>query len=324
MRLFAGTACIDLAESVSKINKIPLGNITVSRFADSEFNVKINEHVRGETVFIVQSTSNPANDNLMELAIIADALKRSDAEKIIAVIPYYGYSRQDRRPYMERTPITSKLIANILEASGINYVITVDIHSDQQQGFFDIPFINTTAVNLFATHIKKNHKGKNIVIVSPDLGGVKRARSLTIAIGNGHNISIIDKRRPNDNVAEVMNIIGDNVEDATCIIIDDIIDTAGTIVECAKTLKLNGASEVYGYATHGVLSSTAIDRITQSLFDCVYITDTIPISDENKEFIENEGRDKLKVISIDKLLAKTMECVYKNKSISDMNKSLNT
>lgn len=306
MKLFAGSGCPDLAFKISETLQVPLSDITIGKFSDGETNVEINEHVRGEVVFIIQSTGRPANDNLMELAIIADALKRSSAKEIIAVIPYYGYGRQDRRTHLKRTAVTSKLIAKLLETSGITHVITTDIHSDQQQGFFNVPFVNTSAMNIYADHIIEKY-GTDVVVISPDLGGVTRARALAKRLGDEHKLVIIDKRRPRANSSEVMNIIGQVDKDQTCVLIDDMADTAGTLTHCAKALKNVGAGVVVAYVTHAVLSGPAYRNITESFFDQIYISDTIPVTVLSP---------KIDIISVADMLASTMKCIYDNESIS--------
>lgn len=313
MKIFAGNGCPLLAERISQKLNIPISKMNLTQFQDGEINVEILEHVRGEDVFIIQSTCRPANDNLMELATIADALRRSDAQRVVAVMPYYGYARQDRRQDMRRTPITSRLIADLLQTSGVTYVMTVDIHSDQQQGFFNIPFVNISASTVLINHIKEKH-GTDIVTVSPDLGGVKRARSISNAIGNGNELAIIDKRRPKPNVSEVMNVIG-NVENRTCVMIDDIVDTAGTLIKAATALKNKGAKSVHAYASHPVLSGNAITDIINSELDTLIVTDTIPL---RKPAGELYALGRLMVSSVSNIVAATMNRINKNLSISDM------
>lgn len=325
MKIFAGNGCTELAYYVSKRLHEDLADATLTRFNDGEIRFEIMEHVRGEDVFIVQSTGRPCNDNIMELAIMADGIKRSAAERIVAVIPYYGYSRQDRRPEHARTPITSRLVADLLQAAGINYVVTVDIHSEQQQGFFNVPFINLSASEVLIADIKDRYPStdpvwhrhscsNDIVIVSPDAGGVARARAIAKQLDDAP-IAIIDKRRPAPGVSEVHHIVGD-VEDKTCIMIDDMVDTAGTLCHAAAALKERGANRVVAYVTHPVLSGNAINNIRASVFDELVVTDTIPLSMEAEAFASATG--KIRTVTISRMLAEAIRRIHTNQSIRAM------
>jgi ribose-phosphate pyrophosphokinase len=267
-----------LAQAVASYLELPLTDCTVKRFADNEVYVEVQENVRGEDVFILQSTSFPANDNLMELLILTDALRRSSARRITAVIPYFGYARQDRKS-APRTPISAKLVSNLITEAGANRVLTLDLHAAQIQGFFDIPTDNLTAAPVMVRDIKDNYDVKNVMIVSPDVGGVVRARNVASRIGA--NLAIVDKRRPRAGVSEVMNIIGD-VSGQTCILIDDIVDSGGTLVNAAEALLKAGAKEVSAYITHGVLSGAAPERIASSKLKELVVTDSIFDPQENK------------------------------------------
>jgi ribose-phosphate pyrophosphokinase len=317
-KIFSGNSNKILAIDIAKNLGMELGNIEVDRFSDGEINVEIKDHVRGHDIFIIQSTCSPANDNLMELLVMIDAFKRSAVSSIICVIPYYGYSRQDRRPDFMRTPISSKLVASLLETAGMTQMITVDLHSGQQQGFFSVPVINTSAL----TAIKNDiwcynsfdiHEG-NIVVVSPDAGGVFRARKVAQKT-NDADLAVIDKRRERANQSEVMHVIGD-VKDKKCIIVDDMIDTAGTLCKGAKALKEHGALSVSAYATHGVLSGKALDNIDNSELDEVIVTNTIPIEVE-LDYIEN-SRNKIRQLDISTLISETMRRIELKESISEM------
>jgi len=268
MKLLAGNSNLNLSKKISKYLKSKLVNSNIKRFSDGEVYVEINENIRGNSVFVIQSTSNPANDNLMELLICIDALRRSSVKNITAVIPYFGYARQDRK-IVSRTAISAKLVSNIITNSGANRILTVDLHAGQIQGFFDIPVDNLFTTPIFARHIKKNIKNNNLVCVAPDVGGVERARALGRKINSG--IAIVDKRRPEPGKSEVMNIVG-NVERKTCIIVDDIIDSGDTIVNAAKALVEKGAKEIYVYITHGVLSGEAVKKIKNSKIKKLIIT----------------------------------------------------
>ena len=274
MMVFAGNANPKLAQAVTEYLHIPLGRAAVSRFSDGEVSVQLLDTVRGKDVFVLQSTCAPTNDNLMELLIMVDALKRASARRITAAIPYYGYARQDRRPRSARVAISAKLVANMLQSAGVDHVLTMDLHADQIQGFFDIPVDNIYATPVLLSDLASRHF-ENPIVVSPDVGGVVRARAMAKAIES--DLAIIDKRRPRANVAEIMNIIGD-VAGRTCIITDDIVDTAGTLCNAAGALKERGALAVVAYITHPVLSGAAIERISNSALDELVVTDTIPLS----------------------------------------------
>ena len=278
------------------------------RFADMEIFVEIHENVRGEDVFVVQSTSYPANDNLMELLIMADALKRASAGRITAAVPYFGYARQDRRPRSARVAITAKVVANMLQAAGVQRVLTVDLHADQIQGFFDIPVDNIYAAPILLGDIWKQ-RYEDLLVVSPDVGGVVRARALAKRLES--DLAIIDKRRPKANVSEVMNIIGE-VRDRTCVIMDDMVDTAGTLCKAAQALKENGAKRVLAYCTHAVLSGAALQRIGSSDLDELVVTDTIPLRDEAR------ACDRIRQISIAELMAETMLRISNEESVSSL------
>ena len=275
MKLVTGNSNLALAKAISDYLELPLTDATVRRFSDKEIFVEINENVRGEDVFIIQSTSFPANDNLMELLILADALRRSSARRITAVMPYFGYARQDRKS-SPRTPISAKLVANLIVESGINRVLTLDLHAGQIQGFFDIPTDNLYAAPIMARDMRDHYDVNNIMVVSPDVGGVVRARNVASRVGA--QLSIVDKRRPRPGVSEVMNIIGE-VEGRSCILIDDIVDSGGTLVNAAEALLKAGATEVSAYITHGVLSEEAARRIAKSHLKELAITDSIAASE---------------------------------------------
>ena len=307
--LFSGNSNVELANRVAKQLDIKLGAALVDKFSDHEINIRIDEHVRGKDVFILQSTCYPTNDNLMELIIMIDALRRSSASRITAVMPYFGYSRQDRRVRSERVPISAKLVADMLESSGIDRILTIELHSDQIQGFFNVPVDNVYGTKVIHDHIVKS-KYENQIVVSPDVGGVVRARALAKLLDDA-DLAIIDKRREKANSSQVMNVIGD-VKDKTCILVDDIIDTAGTICNAAKALKESGAKKVISYASHAVLSGPAIERIVDSKLDELIVTDTIPLAESASQL------DKIKIISMDKTLAEAINRVNKEESISAM------
>ena len=308
MKIISGTSNISLAKKIAKDLGLPLGDARTVRFKDGEIYVKMNETVRGDTVFVIQSTSNPVNENIMELLIFIDALKRASAKSIVAVIPYYGYARQDRKA-SPREPITSKLVANLLTTAGADRVMTMDLHANQIQGFFDIPVDHMQAMPILAKYFKeKGFYGDDIVVVSPDVGGVKRARKFAEWLNT--SIVIIDKRRPKPNVAEVMNIIGD-VKGKKAIFIDDMIDTAGTITSGAEAILAKGATEVYACCSHAVFSDPAIERLEKSAIKEVIVTDSI-------ELPENKKIDKLKILSIDKLLSEAIRRVYNEESLSQL------
>ena len=308
VKIFAGSSSKKLAEKIAKYLEIELTSVQIIKFADGETFVKSNESVRGDKVFIVQSTSNPVNESIMELLIFIDALRRSSAKEIVAVIPYYGYARQDRKA-SPREPITSKLVANLLTVAGATRVVTMDLHARQIQGFFDIPVDHMEALPILAKHfIKYGFSPEETVVVSPDVGGVKRARSLAKWLHSP--LAIIDKRRAKANVSEVMNIIGD-VKGKKAILIDDMIDTAGTICNAAVALKEKGAIEVYGCATHAIFSGPAVERLKESAFSEIVVTDTVELP-EDKIF------DKLRVLSTSKMFAETIKRVVVSEAISDL------
>lgn len=306
LMVFTGNANPKLAENVVRHLNISVGNINVSKFSDGEVSVELLENVRGRDVFILQSTCAPTNDNLMEILTMADALKRASAGRVTAAIPYFGYARQDRRPRSVRVPITAKLVANMLCSAGIDRVLTVDLHADQIQGFFDIPVDNIYATPIL-THDILNQRIENLIVVSPDIGGVVRARAVAKVLNT--DLAIIDKRRPKANVAEVMNVIGD-IEGRTCLLIDDMIDTANTLCKAASALKERGAAGVLAYATHAVFSGEAISRIASSEIDQVVVTDTIPLS------LSAQACNKIRQISISGLLAETMRRISNEESVS--------
>ncbi|NBT34117.1 MAG: ribose-phosphate pyrophosphokinase [Betaproteobacteria bacterium] len=306
--LFTGNANPRLAAEVSKSLSIHLGRATVGRFSDGEATVEILEHVRGRDVFVLQSTCAPANDHLMEVMLIVDALRRASAGRITAAIPYFGYARQDRRVRSARVPISAKVIANMLQAVGVDRVLTMDLHSDQIQGFFDIPVDNIYAAPIILADVWK-HDHKDLLVVSPDVGGVVRARAFAKELDT--DLAIIDKRRPKANVSEVMNIIGD-VSGRTCLIMDDMVDTAGTLTKAAGALKANGASRVIAYCTHPVLSGGAVHRISDSELDELVVTDTIPLAPDA------QACDRIRVISCAGLLAETIIRIAKSDSVSSL------
>jgi ribose-phosphate pyrophosphokinase len=310
-KIFTGNANLKLARDIARSLKTKLGKVEVDKFSDKEIRIEIDEPIRTQTVFIIQPTCSPVNDNLMEFLIMADAVRRSAAEKIIGVIPYYGYARQDRRPSYTRTPVTSRLVADMIQGTGVNQLIIVDLHSEQQLGFFTIPTTNISAAPIIVGDIwrKYHHNIDDIVVVSPDTGGVERARAIAKQL-NDADLVIVDKRRPKANVSEVMNVIGD-VNGRDCIIIDDLIDTAGTLAKAATALKERGAKSVVAYATHPVFSGNAYSNIENSVLDEVVVTDTIPLSDEYKS-------GKIRVISIASLLAETMRRINNGQSVSEI------
>ena len=308
MKILSGTSNLRLSKEISKKLKLKLVNTNIRRFADGEIYIEINENIRGNSVFVVQSTSNPANDNLMELLLVIDALKRSSAKNITAVIPYFGYARQDRK-VAPRTSISAKLVSNLITKAGADRVVTVDLHAGQIQGFFDIPVDNLFSTPIFARHAKKKIKSKNIICVAPDVGGTERARALGKALNVG--LAIVDKRRPKPGQSQVMNVIG-NVKNKTCIIVDDIMDSGGTIVNAAKALRNRGAKEVYVYITHGVLSGEAVKKIKNSLIKNLVITDTIDNSDKIKN-VKN-----IEVLSISSLMGEAIKRISNSTSVSDL------
>ncbi|MGB0712579.1 MAG: ribose-phosphate diphosphokinase [Gammaproteobacteria bacterium] len=309
MMVFSGNANMPLAQAVANHLDLPLGKAQVGTFSDGEIQVEITENVRGRDVFIVQSTCQPTNDNLMELLVMADALRRSSAARITAVIPYFGYSRQDRRPRSARVPITAKLVADMIATAGVDRVVTVDLHADQIAGFFDVPVDNVYASPILLGDAWRQ-KHPNMVVVSPDVGGVVRARALAKRLDDA-DLAIIDKRRPRANVAKVMNIIGE-VEGRTCIIIDDLVDTAGTLCKAAGALKEHGAKKVVAYITHPVLSGPAVDNISASDLDELVVTDSIPLSPAAL------GCGRIRQLSIANVLAETMSRIHNEESVSSL------
>ncbi len=308
MMIFTGNANPKLAADVARKLNLPLGKAKVARFSDGEVMVEIMENVRGRDVFVLQSTCMPTNDNLMEVMVMVDALKRASAGRITAAIPYMGYARQDRRPRSARVAITAKVVANMLTTVGVDRVLTMDLHSDQIQGFFDIPVDNVYASPILLGDVwKQNYQ--NLIVVSPDVGGVVRARALAKRMEA--ELAIIDKRRPKPNVAKVMNIIGE-VDGRTCVLMDDMVDTGNTLCEAAKALKDNGAARVVAYCTHAVLSGPAIERISNSQLDELVVTDTIPLRDEAKLC----GR--IRQLSVADLLAETMQRISNDDSVSSL------
>ena len=308
LMVFTGNANPRLAADVVRHLNIHLGRATVSRFSDGEVMVEILENVRGKDVFVLQSTCQPTNDTLMEVMVMVDALKRASAGRITAAIPYYGYARQDRRTRSARVAITAKVVANMLQGAGVDRVLTMDLHSDQIQGFFDIPVDNIYSSPILLGDIwKRNHP--NLVVVSPDVGGVVRARAIAKRLEC--DLAIIDKRRPKPNVAKVMHIIGD-VKDRTCIIMDDLVDTANTLCEAANALKEHGAEKVLAYCTHAVLSGSAVERVTNSALDELVVTDTIPLRDDARSC------SKIRQLSVAELLAETVRRISNEDSVSSL------
>jgi len=308
MKLLTGNSNKNLSVKISKFLKTKLVHSSIKKFSDGEIYIEIKENIRGNSIFIVQSVSSPANDNLMELLLCIDALKRSSAKNITAVIPYFGYARQDRK-VAPRTSISAKLVSNLITKAGADRVVTVDLHAGQIQGFFDLPVDNLFATPIFARHVKRNIKGNNLICVSPDVGGVERTRALARKLDKG--IAIIDKRRPAPGKSQVMNVIG-NVKNKTCIIIDDIIDSGGTIVNAAQALINRGAKEVHVYITHGVLSGEAVEKIKKSKIKKLVITDTIDNSDKVKK------AKNIEVLSIANLLGEAIKRISNSTSVSDL------
>lgn len=306
--LFTGNANPALAQEIATHLGIELGRAHVGRFSDGEVTVEIQQNVRARDCFVMQPTCAPTNENLMELFIMVDALKRSSAGRITAVIPYFGYARQDRRPRSTRVPISAKVVANMLEATGVNRVLTMDLHADQIQGFFDIPVDNIYASPVLLSDLKsKNYE--NLIVVSPDVGGVVRARALAKQLGC--DLAIIDKRRPAANVSEVMHVIGE-IEDRNCVIMDDMIDTAGTLVKAAEVLKERGAKSVFAYCTHPIFSGPAIERIKGSALDEVVITNTIPLNAAAK------STGKIRQLSVAFLFAETIRRISDGESVTSL------
>ena len=308
MKLLAGNSNRPLAEAIAASLNIPLTKATVRRFSDNEIFVEIHENVRGEDVFVVQSTSSPANDNMMELLVCLDALKRSSARRITAVLPYFGYARQDRKS-APRTPISAKLVANLITAAGANRVLTLDLHAGQIQGFFDIPVDNLYAAGEIIGDIERNFSNGNLMVVSPDVGGVVRARAIAKRLEA--DLAIVDKRREKAGVSEVMNIIGD-VKDRECILVDDIVDSAGTLCNAAAALKEAGASEVHAYVSHAVLSGGAVARVSASDLKSLVVTDTIAMTEAMRV------SESIKILSIAKLMAEAIRRISAESSVSSL------
>jgi len=309
MAVFSGRANPQLAHDIARHLSVPLGRADVDRFSDGEVMVELMDNVRGRDVFIVQSTCPPANDHLMELLLMVDACRRASAARITAVVPYFGYARQDRRPRAMRVPITAKLVANMIASAGVDRLLTVDVHADQIQGFFDIPVDNVYASPVLLGDVWRQ-KYDSLMVVSPDVGGVVRARAIAKRLDDAE-LAIIDKRRPKANVSEVMNIIGE-VEGKSCVIVDDLVDTAGTLCHAAIALKEAGAKRVLAYITHPVLSGAAVDRITKSEMDELVVTDTIPLSEAAKRC------PKIRQLSVAELLAETMRRIRGDDSVSSL------
>ena len=309
MMVFAGNANSQLAQDITHHLELPLGQAVVGRFSDGEVMVEIMENVRGKDVFIVQPTCHPTNDNLMELLVIADALRRSSAVRLTAVIPYFGYSRQDRRPRSARVPISAKVVANMIASVGVDRVLTIDLHADQIQGFFDIPVDNIYSTPIILRDIGERNL-PDMMVVSPDVGGVIRARALAKQL-NDAELAIIDKRRPRPNEAQIMNIIGD-VEGKHCIVMDDMVDTGGTLCQAANALKREGAASVRAYCTHAILSGRAVENFEDSKIDELVVTDTIPLR-------ANAAASKIiRQISVAGLLAETMRRIHLEESVSSL------
>jgi ribose-phosphate pyrophosphokinase len=308
MKILSGTSNPRLSKEISKKLKLKLINTNIKRFSDGEIYIEINENIRGNSVFVIQSTSTPANDNIMELLLCIDALRRSSAKNITAVIPYFGYARQDRK-VAPRTSISAKVVSNLITNAGASRIVTVDLHAGQIQGFFDIPVDNLFTTPMFAKYIKKKFKTKNLVCVSPDVGGVQRTRGLATKIKA--DLAIIDKRRPEPGKSQVMNIIGD-VKGKNCIIVDDIIDSGGTIINAVEALKKAGAIDVYVFITHAVLSNNAAELIKKSKIKKLIITDTI----DNSSKVKNNS--KIEVISIAPLMAEAINRISNSTSVSDL------
>jgi ribose-phosphate pyrophosphokinase len=309
MAVFSGNAHPKLAHDIARRLHVPLARAHVGRFSDGEINVEILENIRGRETFIIQPTSPPSSENLMELLVMIDAARRASAARITAVIPYFGFARQDRRPRSARVPITAKLVAKLIGVSGVDRVLTVDLHADQIQGFFDVAVDNVYASPILLGEVWRQ-KHENIVVVSPDVGGVVRARALAKRLDDA-DLVIIDKRRDKANQSEVMNIIGE-VEGKNCIMMDDMVDTAGTLCHAAAALKQHGAASVQAYITHPVLSGPAVSRITESELDEVVVTDTIPLNDEAK------ACSKIRQLSTAELLAETMRRIAEEESVSSL------
>ena len=309
MAVFTGNANPALAHEITRHLHLPMGRAHVDRFSDGEVNAEIMENVRGRDVFIVQPTCPPANDNLMELLMMTDACRRASAKRVTAVVPYFGYGRQDRRPRATRVAIAAKLVANMIASAGVDRLLTVDLHADQIQGFFDIPFDNVYASPVLLGDAWR-HKHDNMIVVSPDVGGVVRARAMAKRLDDAE-LAIIDKRRPRPNESKVMNIIGE-VEGKTCVLIDDMVDTAGTLCQAAQALKDEGAVRVVAYITHAVLSGAAIERIGKSVLDEIVVTDTIPLSQAG------QACTRIRQLSVAGLLAETIRRISDEESVSSL------
>ncbi|OFZ89674.1 MAG: ribose-phosphate pyrophosphokinase [Betaproteobacteria bacterium RBG_16_64_18] len=308
LMVFTGNANPLLAHALVRRLNIPLGQASVAKFSDGEIMVELLENVRGKDCFVLQSTCQPTNDNLVEILLMVDALKRASAARVTAAIPYFGYARQDRRPRSARVAISAKVVANMLHAVGVDRVLTMDLHADQIQGFFDVPVDNVYATPILLGDVWKHHY-ENLLVVSPDVGGVVRARAIAKRLES--DLAIIDKRRPKANVSEVMNIIGD-VKGRTCVIMDDIVDTAGTLVKAADALKREGATRVVAYCTHPVLSGNAVQRIEESALDEVVVTDSIPLRKDA------QACKKIRVLSVAGLLAETILRISNEDSVSSL------
>ena len=310
LRLFTGNANPELAQKISDKLNMPLGKALVSTFSDGEIRVQIQENVRGREVFLIQPTCAPSNNNLMELIIMADALKRASAKSITAIVPYYGYARQDRRVRSARVPITAKVVADMMASVGIGHMVTVDLHADQIQGFFEFPVDNVYASTPMLEQFVDLNNCDNMIVVSPDVGGVVRARAIAKRL-NDRDLAIIDKRRPEPNQSEVMHVIGD-VEGRDCVIVDDMVDTAGTLCAAAAALKKHGAKSVIAYATHPVLSGKAIENLNGSELDQLVVSDSIPLSAEAK------ACDRVRAITLSGMLAATIERISTKRSVSSL------
>jgi ribose-phosphate pyrophosphokinase len=308
IRVFTCNSNPGLAQKICDSLGVPLGSARVRTFSDGEVMVEIGENVRGRDVYVIQSTCAPTNNNLMELLVMTDALKRASAATITAVMPYYGYARQDRKA-APRTPITAKLVADLITTAGVDRVVTIDLHAGQIQGFFNIPVDNLYAAPVILNHLKNRFSGEQVVMVSPDAGGTERARAFAKRLGC--TLAVIDKRRTGPNVAEVMHLIGD-VRDKAAIILDDMIDTAGTLTQAAKALKENGARSIYACATHGVLSGPAIERINNSDIEQIVLTDTIPLGDKG------QLTSKITMLSVSELLAEAIRRIHEDESVSSL------
>jgi ribose-phosphate pyrophosphokinase len=309
LMIFAGNANLELAQTIAKILSTRLGKVGVETFSDGEICVEILENVRGRDVFIIQPTCQPTNNHLMELIVMIDAMRRASAKRVTAVVPYYGYSRQDRKPRSSRVPITAKVVANMLASVKLDRLLTVDLHADQIQGFFDLPLDNVYASPILLKDIWQQ-RHEDLLVVSPDVGGVVRARALAKRLGDAE-LAIIDKRRPKANVSEVMNIIGD-VSGKNCVIVDDLVDTAGTLCKAAAALKDHGAISVSAYCTHPVLSGDAIKNINASVLDELVVTNTIPLS------TEAQACDRIRQLSVSEMLAETIRRIHMEESVSEM------